>query len=517
MWNEGYTSEIGYTYGCYRELSPFYQKYALTLAGFEISEKPINRFLELGVGQGLSSVIHAATSGGEYCGNDFNPSQIGQAQVLASKTELNCHLTDQSFEEMAYDEDLPKFDNISLHGVWSWVSERNQGFITRLLAQNLEVGGSAYLSYNVTPGWSPVVPIRALMTQIVERATTEVEGINSRIATAIDTVRKLVELNPAYLVSNKGLDARIEKLLDNPTDYLAHEYFNSHWQCIPFNEMAKQMEELKLTWATSVNLPEQVPSLGLTPDQLNYFNGITDRVLAQTIYDIFVNQQFRRDIFVKGARRLSVARRASKLSDYSFIPVKHKKEVVLSLTTANGQAHLNPEIYQPIIDILSDNSDRPLHFKKIREAVSVTAANDNQMFQALGVLTGFGYITPCQSLRQVETVLPTTVKLNRQFCELSKQSGNYQYLASPVAGTGIIVGRMDQLFCLALIEGVKQTKEIATFVWRILDQNDEKLLEGDKTLNSPEENIDKITTMYTEFEANRKDFINAMRFFDQKL
>ena len=32
--------------------------------GFEISEKPINRFLELGVGQGLSSVIHAATSGG---------------------------------------------------------------------------------------------------------------------------------------------------------------------------------------------------------------------------------------------------------------------------------------------------------------------------------------------------------------------------------------------------------------------------------------------------------------------
>ena len=115
------------------------------------------------------------------------------------------------------------------------------------------------------------------MTQIVERATTEAEGINSRISTAIETVKKLVELNPAYLISNSGLDARLKKLFDNPTDYLAHEYFNSHWECIPFNEMAKQMEELKLTWATSVNLPEQVPSLGLTPDQLNYFNGITDR------------------------------------------------------------------------------------------------------------------------------------------------------------------------------------------------------------------------------------------------
>ena len=49
MWNEGYTSEIGYTYGCYRELSPFYQEYALTLAGFESVAKPKNRFLELGV------------------------------------------------------------------------------------------------------------------------------------------------------------------------------------------------------------------------------------------------------------------------------------------------------------------------------------------------------------------------------------------------------------------------------------------------------------------------------------
>ena len=66
MWNEGYTSEIGYTYGCYRELSPFYQEYALTLAGFESVAKPKNRFLELGVGQGLSSLIHTATSGGEY-------------------------------------------------------------------------------------------------------------------------------------------------------------------------------------------------------------------------------------------------------------------------------------------------------------------------------------------------------------------------------------------------------------------------------------------------------------------
>ena len=330
-------------------------------------------------------------------------------------------------------------------------------------------------------------------------------------------MKKLVELNPAYLISNNGLDARLKKLFDNPTDYLAHEYFNSHWECIPFNEMAKQMEELKLTWATSVNLPEQVPSLGLTPDQLNYFNGITDRVLAQTIYDIFINQQFRRDIFIKGPQRLSVARRASKLRNYSFLLVKHKKDIALSLTTANGQAHLNPEIYQPIIDLLSDNSNRPLHFSKIREAISVSVANDNQLFQALGVLTGFGYISMAQSQQKVDAVLSSTVKLNRQFCELSKQNGNYQYLASPVAGTGIIVGRMDQLFCLALIEGAKQTKEIATFVWRILDQNDEKLLEGDKPLNSPEENIEKITSMYTEFDVERRDFINAMRFFDKKL
>ena len=70
---------------------------------------------------------------------------------------------------------------------------------------------------------------------------------------------------------------------------------------------------------------------------------------------------------------------------------------------------------------------------------------------------------------------------------------------------------MDQLFCLALIEG-KANERDSDFVWRILDQNDEKLLEGDKPLNSPEENIEKITSMYTEFDVERRDFINAMRF-----
>ena len=237
------------------------------------------------------------------------------------------------------------------------------------------------------------------MTQIVERATTEAEGINSRISTAIETVKKLVELNPAYLISNNGLDARLKKLFDNPTDY-SSRIFQLTLGMIPFNEMAKQMEELKLTWATSVNLPEQVPSLGLTPDLVNYFNGITDRVLAQTIYDIFINQQFRRDIFIKGPQRLSVARRASKLRNYSFLLVKHKKDIALSLTTANGQAHLNPEIYQPIIDLLSDNSNRPLHFSKIREAICFCGKH-NQLFQALGVLTGFGYISPAQSQQKL--------------------------------------------------------------------------------------------------------------------
>ena len=123
MWNEGYTSEINYTSGYYSELSPTRIQLALLACGIEHSVGENPDYLELGFGQGLSLNINAATSSGNFFGTDFNPGQVANARELARAMGKNIALLENSFEELAQRSDLPQFDIIALHGIWSWISD----------------------------------------------------------------------------------------------------------------------------------------------------------------------------------------------------------------------------------------------------------------------------------------------------------------------------------------------------------------------------------------------------------
>jgi SAM-dependent methyltransferase len=141
-------AEIDYTYGYYRELQAGLMDFALLLAwqkplGKGADSKPL-RYLELGYGQGLSLNIHAAASRGEFWGTDFNPAQAAGAAEMANASGSNLFLLDASFEELAQRDDLPLFDVIALHGIWSWISDLNRQFIVEIIRRHLRPGGVVY-------------------------------------------------------------------------------------------------------------------------------------------------------------------------------------------------------------------------------------------------------------------------------------------------------------------------------------------------------------------------------------
>src|SRR5262249_48536004 len=157
-WTAGYVTEIDYTHGYYRELCPGVLRLACLSAGIAPpSTKPL-RYLELGYGQGLSLNIHAAAIASEFWGTDFNPTQVAHARALADASGSGVNLLDDSFAELAARQDLPEFDVIALHGIWSWISEENSRAIVDLIGRKLRVGGMLYISYNCLPGWSPMLP-----------------------------------------------------------------------------------------------------------------------------------------------------------------------------------------------------------------------------------------------------------------------------------------------------------------------------------------------------------------------
>src|SRR5882762_9667404 len=162
-WTAGYVADIGYTYGYYTELNPLRTRLALLNAQQMVPG--IETACELGFGQGLSTNIHAAASGVEWYGTDFNPSQAAFARDLAAKSGAAAKLYDDAFADFAHRTDLPDFDFIAVHGIWSWISDANREVIVEFIRRKLKVGGILYISYNTLPGWSAFAPMRHLMTE----------------------------------------------------------------------------------------------------------------------------------------------------------------------------------------------------------------------------------------------------------------------------------------------------------------------------------------------------------------
>ena len=138
-WTSGYVADISYTYGYYSELNPNRSRLALLTNGIPCNN--IKAACELWYGQGVSANIHASASTSKWFGTDFNPSQAGFAQELAQISENQAKLFDEAFAEFCNRDDLPDFDFIGIHGIWSWISDANREILVDFISRKLKVCG----------------------------------------------------------------------------------------------------------------------------------------------------------------------------------------------------------------------------------------------------------------------------------------------------------------------------------------------------------------------------------------
>lgn len=124
---------MNYTYGYYKNLSPNFQTFCLLLNGVDYSTShEEHTHCELGFGQDVSLNIHAASGFGHFCGTDFNPAHAAHAYVLAEQSQAKHYFYDDSFEELL-NKNLPLFDALGLHGIWSWISHKNRHIILKFI------------------------------------------------------------------------------------------------------------------------------------------------------------------------------------------------------------------------------------------------------------------------------------------------------------------------------------------------------------------------------------------------
>lgn len=509
VWNEGYFTDVGYTYGYYREINPVFQRFCLLLRGFAAPSPALDAaHCELGFGQGVSVNIHAAANPGSYVATDFNPAHAAHANTLAQAAGSGAHLYDDSFEQLLARTDLPQFDSISLHGIWTWVSPDNHRIITEFARRHLKPGGIFYNSYNCFPGWSPAYPLRQLFA-LHDRFASTHHGAVARVDEALQFTQALLAAQPNYLQVAPHLPERLKSIMAQNRHYLAHEYFNREWNCMYFTDVVDHLAAAKLDFACTAVPLDGVDVVNLKTEAQAFLKGIDHPILREQARDYFVNQQFRKDLYVRGAVRLSAIEQRERLLGTRVVLMQAADGVALKVNGAIGEATLQEAVYQPLLSALAANDYAP---KSVRElATSLPEMAWSALQQAVTILAGMGVISPCHDAAATEHVRTRCQALNRHLCERAQLGNEIEVLASPVTGGGVAVNRFQQIFLLAIQQGKNQPAEWARHVWQVLSAHGQSIVKEGKTLESAEENLAELTTQATEFEQKRLPVLKALQ------
>ncbi|WP_448380100.1 methyltransferase regulatory domain-containing protein [Gloeomargarita sp.] len=496
-WQDGYVTEIPYTPGFYHHLSP--ANLILCLLAKQVKFPSIHRpftYCELACGQGLTTnLLAAAYPQGEFYATDFNPTHIYQARDLAQAAGLtNVTFSDQSFQEYL-GADLPAFDFISLHGIYSWISPENRRAIQAFIKKHLKVGGVVYVSYNTLPGWGVMAPVQKLIRFYGSRT----QGVAVERLKSAWELLELLKTNQALYFQHPWLVSRLEQLKTQDVHYLVHEFFNEHWHPLYVDEVMADMANAKLTYVGSAHLLDHVDAFHLPPAAIDHLATLSDPVLRELVRDFYLNAQFRRDVYVRGPVGMPGETQAQILQNMAFVLTVLPPLVKLEHQTTAGQVQLQANLYQPVVDDLAQG---PVTVAELAARLAPQGITLPQIGQALIVLMGLGYA----HLVVGEGGLLTTERFNRVVVERAELAGDVQFLASPVIGNGVKVSHLELLFLLA----EQRRQPLVEFVWQMLSRRGLQLTHEGRVLATPEATLAFLREQAVQFELQGKPLLQRL-------
>jgi hypothetical protein len=277
-----------------------------------------------------------------------------------------------------------------------------------------------------------------------------------------------------------------------------------------FATMANWLSGAKLSFACSAHLSDHTDGINLTAEQSTFLKTIPDPLFRESVRDYIVNQQFRRDYWVKGPRTVSGIEQAEMLRKQRLILTRHRSEASTKVTGAVGEASLREDIYKPILDLMADNKPRTIG--EIELALPNGLMSFPILQEAVVLLTGSGDFSPVQDDAAIADAQSKTRSLNANILERAPASAAHtEYLASPVTGGGIPANRIVQLFLLARAQGKKTPKEWSQFTWQIIQGQGQRLLKDGTALQTPEENLAELERQASEFERLRLPVLIALQ------
>jgi SAM-dependent methyltransferase len=282
----------------FRELSPAWLSYVAALHGLDACslDRPFT-YIDLGCGLGQSAIVNAgAYPHGEFHACDFNPSHIEAGRAYAAAVGIgNVQFHQSSFEELL-SRDLPSFDFVVLHGVYSWIDAVARHAVRQFIQQRLKSNGLVYLSYNCMPGWAAETPLRRLF---VELAAAEAGTLQEKAERGLQKLQRLCDAKLGYFNLHPAAQGAVNAYGKQPSEYLVHEFLTETWQPFYSIDVADEMRQLGLRCVGSATLVDNHDALTMESRIMSSIAGLDTQRERQLAADFAMNRYFRRDVFAR--------------------------------------------------------------------------------------------------------------------------------------------------------------------------------------------------------------------------
>jgi SAM-dependent methyltransferase len=371
--DDGYAADIPYLRDFKPMLAPAWLDHVALVAGIEPPARR-NRFAwcDLGCGQGVTAAILAATHpSGVFHGIDAMPAHIDHARRLAGAaaiSNLQLHAVDFA---AAIDLELPQFDYIVAHGVYTWIGAEVQCALRRFIDRRLKPGGLVYLSYNAMPGWARDLPFQGLLREFGRTLPGDNSG---RLAATAALARALAGAGVASLAASFIVKELQERPEDYAPAYLVHEFMPAAWQPLYVTEVRRDMATIGLQPAGSATLIENLDWMVLDEPARQTLEAITDPDARELVRDYYLDQRFRCDVFARGNRQLGLGERASRLLSSSFVLARPVRAIRHRMTTPAGSFTYDSPAARAIIAEL--NAGRLPRTEDLKTLLTLCAAGD---------------------------------------------------------------------------------------------------------------------------------------------
>jgi hypothetical protein len=180
----------------------------------------------------------------------------------------------------------------------------------------LKPGGAVLVTYNARPGWNRLDPFRRIFREATRGRNMNVKA---RFDAARDIYAKLLEAKAPALMASGVTPAAITEIERIPLEVVAADYANDFADPLYATEVFSDFAAIDCAFAGPIEMMESANVLMAREPFKSAMERMPNASGRELAKDLLCDTRFRRDVFVRGGRRMAADNRAMVMSGLAFV------------------------------------------------------------------------------------------------------------------------------------------------------------------------------------------------------